>query len=226
MPHPAPRPASAWQRHLPNALTTLRLLLAAVFVALLSWPANIPQNKALLLAATACFTLAAVTDALDGLLARRWNVVSVFGRIADPLADKVLILAAYTLLSGPAFTILDPAQPTAPAHSLTGVAPWMVVVLLTRELLITTLRATLEGRGVDFSATLAGKLKMIAQSIVAPVILLVLALADDPRHGLARWAPPFLAWAVTLITAWSAVPYIARAVRATLPRTATGTAAP
>ena len=101
---------------------------------------------------------------------------------------------------------------------MSGVAPWMVVVILARELLVTSIRGVCESRGIDFSATLTGKLKMILQSAAVPMILLVLVLGlnirdphldGDTAHEINR----VIAWVVTVVTAWSGVPYVRRAVR-------------
>ena len=195
---------------IPNALTLSRLALAAAFFAVLSLPApGLPPSWALW-AAAALFIVAAVTDALDGHLARKWSVVSRFGRIVDPFADKVLVLGAFVMLAGPAFA----APSDAGRLMLSGVEPWMAIVILARELLVTSLRGLAEGQGIDFSALKAGKLKMIIQSCAVPLILVLLALsAGTPEQGV-RWANTGIAWGVTLITAWSAVPYVQKAIRA------------
>ena len=200
----------------PNLLTCLRFVLAAAFVALLSfyWHGHSPGYVPLLCAVL--FTVAAATDALDGYLARRWNCVSVFGRVMDPFADKVLVLGAFILLAGPGFAWTTPER--APVQ-VSGVAPWMAIVILSRELLITSLRGMVESRGVSFAATWSGKLKMIAQSVAAPAILALVWLhtRDAEAFSWAVGANAALAWAATIITAWSAIPYITRAVRALRP---------
>ena len=182
-----------WTKRVPNALTVLRLAMAAGFVGLLSGAT--PAEPARLVTAAGLFVVAAMTDALDGILARRWDAVSRFGRIADPLADKVLVLGAFVVLAGPGLS------------ETSGVAPWMAVVLLTRELLVTSIRGVYEGLGVDFSASITGKIKMIAQSIAAPGILLAIVL-ENP--GVAR----ALAWLTVVVTAASLGPYVRRAVSA------------
>lgn len=194
---------------IPNALTVSRVALAGVFFAVLSLPApGLPPSWSLW-AGAAIFVLAALTDALDGRLARKWNVVSRFGRILDPFADKVLVLGAFVMLAGPAFARPGADGPTM----LSGVAPWMTVVILGRELLVTSLRGLAEGQGADFSALKAGKLKMIVQSAAIPIILVLLALsAGDPGVPVVR-ANAWVAWAVTAVTAWSAVPYVMKARR-------------
>lgn len=200
-------PAANRPLWLPNALVWLRLLLAGVFVALLSGdPLSSPLA---LFTALLIFIVAAITDFLDGKLARRWNAVTRFGRVMDPFADKILVLAAFICLAGPAFRIAP--TPDQAAFQASGVYPWMVVLILARELLVTSLRGLVEGMGGDFSAVLVGKLKMVAQSAAIPVILLLLALGawgpGNPWQSVIHVA----AWLVTVITVASGVPYALRA---------------
>lgn len=211
-----PRPTAAlWKRRLPNRLTGARLALAGVFFILLSAAPAAPGRWWVPALAALLFVVAALTDALDGFLARRWDAASQFGRIMDPFADKVLVLGAFVMLASPLFVAAtDRPGGGAAVVSLSGVAPWMVVVMLSRELLVTSLRGLVESRGGDFSASASGKVKMVAQSIAAP-LLLVLVSIDLRRDGVGgdlRVACTLIAWAVTLITAWSAVPYVARAM--------------
>lgn len=157
------------------------------------------------------FVAAALTDAADGYLARRWNAVSRFGRIMDPLADKLLVLGAFVMLAG------------ADLGPVSGVQPWMAVVILSRELLVTTARSVFESTGVDFSAAWSGKIKMIVQSVAVPLILLAIAMTDSVRtgaHPVAVWS----AWAATIATAVSIVPYGLRIV--TMSKAPTGKDAP
>lgn len=216
------------RHHIPNALTIARVVLAILFFALLAWPGHTPMplppessftehlsfrlsNQPWLPLAALVFIIAAVTDALDGHLARKWKVVSKFGRIMDPFADKLLILGGFIMLAGPSFTFSHlPSQSTL---DLSPVAPWMVVVILGRELLITSLRGVLESQGIDFSATLSGKLKMILQSVAIPLILLTLCVSTPWPGSTTRLVLVGTAWATTLVTAISGVPYVLRAIR-------------
>lgn len=193
----------------PNMLTAARLGLAIAFFATLAWPRACENQSAMLIAA-AVFSLAALTDALDGFLARKWNAISIYGRIMDPFADKVLVLGAFVVLAGAGFHV--------GGRQMSGVAPWMVVVILARELLVTSIRGVCESRGIDFSATQSGKLKMILQSIAVPLILLTLVLALNirPPHidgDLAHRINQVIAWVVTIVTLWSGIPYVTRAMR-------------
>ena len=196
----------AWRRRLPNQLTCARLGLAVVFFVLLAG-AGPGRGWGPPLLAAAVFSLAALTDALDGWLARRWGVISRFGRVMDPFADKVLVLGAFVMLAGPDFR--------GPTGQVSGVQPWMVVVILSRELLVTTLRGLVEARGVNFGASLSGKLKMIVQSVATPVILLLIAAHEaDAARAPTLAVNTWIAWVVVAVTAWSALPYVARAARA------------
>lgn len=194
---------------IPNALTLSRVFLAGAFFAVLSLRGpGLPPTWALWTSA-ALFVVAAITDALDGHLARKWGVISRFGRILDPFADKVLVLGAFVMLASPAFATMTPEGPVMQ----TGVAPWMAIVILARELLVTSLRGLAESQGIDFSALKAGKWKMIVQSVAVPLILVVLATSAGAPSDAARWTNGGIAWGVTLITVWSAVPYVLKSMR-------------
>lgn len=220
-------PPDGLYRRLPNAITVLRLVLAAAFFVLLTpWTATdrlFPDDSAntfarpnlVLLAAALLFILAAATDALDGFLARRWNAVTAFGRVMDPFADKVLVVGAFIYLAGPPFHIGADTQGRNPDEfQVSGVEPWMVVVALARELLVTSIRGVLEGMGIAFPADWSGKAKMILQSIAVPVILAVLAVADGRPGTPGRWFIVSLVWATVAVTILSGLPYVARAFAA------------
>ena len=204
---------------MPNRLTLLRLVLAAVFFLLLnSYRYGADSPAWLLPTAILIFILAAVTDTLDGYLARKWHVESKFGRIMDPFCDKVLIIGAFMYLAGPRFVIPGRIEVghIAFINMITGVYPWMVAVILARELLVTAIRGELEGEGIKFGANVWGKLKMILQSIVIPIVLAIVFI--DPQrdgwHWLA-WVRDILVYLTVLATVVSGIPYITRAMKAT-----------
>jgi len=190
--------------NLPNQVTLARLVLAIVFVALLSQYSQTAPNALLLDAATLIFVVAAASDILDGYLARKRGQVTKLGRILDPLVDKVLVCAAFILFAGPGFV-------DERGHNVTGVAAWMVVVIVGRELLVTGLRGFNESMGKSFGASIAGKLKMWMQSIAAPVILLMIAHERT-------WAPgdtgdlikQVVVWATVIVTVLSMTQYLIR----------------
>lgn len=206
------------KRQVPNALTVSRLVMAAALVTLLAMAPPLLGTSGLqpaILGAVCLFVVAAVTDALDGYLARKWNAISVFGRIMDPFADKLLVLGTVIMLATPAFEIAEGGQLVMAA----GFTGWMAVVILGRELLVTSIRGVFESRGIDFSASASGKAKMIAQSVAIPACMLIAGLWGGDRPEWAGWAATLAAWGTTLVTAASAVPYITRALNA--PRAST-----
>lgn len=193
--------ATGLRLHTPNIIVGLRLMLAVVVFVILSLD-QILHSPALLWTAAILFIIAAVTDMLDGILARRWNAVTRFGRIMDPLADKVLVIGSMILLTGPQF-----------AESA-GFLGWMVIVIITRELLVTSMRAMLESEGIDASANWSGKAKMIFQSISIPLILILLAVGGTTNRTF-EIIIDIAAWMTTVISAVSATPYITRAIAIT-----------
>ncbi len=212
-------PAATYRRWVPNALTGARLVIAiAFFTRLALW--TYPTRELVVkpthpvwpyLVGAALFGLAALTDAVDGPLARRWKVVSKFGRVMDPFADKVLVLGAFIMLAGPNFSY-DMDGPRL-LH-VSGVKPWMVVLMLSRELLVTTIRSVYESDGVDFSANLTGKLKMIFQACAVPAILVLLGITPVQKGAWGRITIDVIAWSTVVITLISGLPYITKAWRA------------
>jgi len=207
------------RKNIPNLLTLLRLVLAAAFFFLLTYYKFDHDRYALLLPAIGLFVAAALTDFFDGLLARRWHVESKFGRIMDPFCDKVLVLGALCFLSGPSFgseefiSIDGLAQPVIKQAS--GIYAWMVVVIIARELLVTGIRGEMEGSGHQFGANLWGKLKMILQSVVVPIVLLIVYVLDRDVQFADKLELPrdILVWATVIVTVLSGLPYITGAYR-------------
>jgi CDP-diacylglycerol--glycerol-3-phosphate 3-phosphatidyltransferase len=201
-------------RHFPNLLTILRLLLAGVFFLVLNGYRYPDEHPGTLIAAIILFILAAATDAVDGYLARKWKVESSFGRIMDPFCDKVLVLGAFIYLSGPRFVIPQAVQRDEFFTMITGVYPWMVALMLARELLVTGIRDELESAGVHFPAKTAGKLKMIFQSGSVPLILLFVYL--DPRlpnRQILGHVRDFFVYLTIAITLLSGIPYVLGAIK-------------
>lgn len=197
-----------WRRHLPNLLTMLRLVLAAAFFLALNlywykhtsaWPVNI---------AVGLFILAAITDALDGYLARKWHVVSVFGRIMDPLCDKVLILGAFIYLAGPRFVDEDMIEQGIRVGRTTGITPWMVVLILFRELLVTGIRSLAESSGITFSSNWWGKAKMILQTVAIPAVLIIAVNINLETQLWAVIIRDVFVWGTLAVTVISGVPYV------------------
>jgi CDP-diacylglycerol--glycerol-3-phosphate 3-phosphatidyltransferase len=119
------------------------------------------KPAAFLMVAFALFVIAGVTDVIDGPIARAFGVTSKFGRIVDPLADKILVCGAFLC-----FAIVK--QPTFlnifSSTTATAIQWTTVIVILVREIFVTILRHVAEARGVSFAATISGKIKMFLQS--------------------------------------------------------------
>jgi CDP-diacylglycerol---glycerol-3-phosphate 3-phosphatidyltransferase len=169
--------------NLPNQLTSLRLLLSCVMFGLIHWEYY--------LASFVLFIIAAGTDWLDGYLARKYNLVTTLGRILDPFADKVIICGTFIFLAS------IPAMQAVPW----ALQPWMVVVIVGRELLVTALRSFLEQRDADFSAQFSGKVKMVLQCFAAGCCLFYLYR----RPYFSNPEEPYWLWAMVVASVWSAV---------------------
>jgi len=184
--------AAVW--NVPNILTAARLGLALVLFAAISADTWI--------GCLGVFALAALTDWLDGYLARKQGVSSTLGRNLDPLVDKVLICGAYIFL-------LPVAMKDA------WLLPWMVTVIVARELIITSLRSFLENQGASFGADWLGKLKMGLQCAALFAIFGYLALrdyhADEDTVWLSATLRDALIWAMLGATALSGLQYLWRA---------------
>ncbi|MGH3735776.1 MAG: CDP-diacylglycerol--glycerol-3-phosphate 3-phosphatidyltransferase [Micromonosporaceae bacterium] len=169
-----------------NALTVLRLVLVPVFAWLVV--ASEMTNAAWRIAAAVAFGIASATDFMDGWLARAWDQVTRFGKIADPIADKALIGSALVLLSG------------------YGMVPWWVTVLiLVREIGVTLIRFWVIRYGV-IAASRGGKLKTGLQ--ITAIVWYLLPL-PDPLAGVASWVMA----AALLVTVVTGFDYALRAWR-------------
>jgi len=183
--------------NLPNQLSSLRLILSVVLFCLIAWE-YYP-------AAMVLFIIAAGTDWLDGYFARKYGQVTTLGRILDPFADKVIVCGTFIFLAA------VPVMTDVPY----GLRPWMVVVIVGRELLVTALRGFIEDNGFDFSAKASGKVKMFLQCIAAGVCLFYLSYAD-PITEAPVWCLALLVasvWAAVVLTVYSGVVYIVAAVK-------------
>jgi CDP-diacylglycerol--glycerol-3-phosphate 3-phosphatidyltransferase len=182
-----PAPPRFW--NVPNTLTMSRLGLGIVVFALI---ANEFYFSAFVL-----FVVAALTDALDGYLARLLNQATPLGRQLDPLIDKVIVAGTYIYLLG------------IPG---TGVQPWMVTVIVVRELLIQGLRSHLEGQGEAFGAKTAGKLKTLFQCLSISAVLLVLSWwGASPPPGWLSSLRDVLTWTAVGLTLYSGLSYVVMA---------------
>lgn len=183
--------------NLPNQLTVARLALSFVFVALLS----IEGVEYTRTAALVVFSIAAITDFLDGHLARKHNLITNFGKLMDPLADKVLMCAGFVLLT-----------------RLELIPAWIVVMILSREFLVTGLRLLASAEGVVLAAENLGKYKTIFQIVTVIYFLLFLASSDKILSFLRPVFDSFylgpnhlglvLIWISLILTLWSGCSYV------------------
>src|SRR5471032_1901211 len=168
--------------NLPNKLTVARFGLTVVFLWALFWPWPVPFRSTL---ALFFFCAAGVTDFLDGRIARARGLITNFGILMDPLADKVMTCSAFI-----AFVESTHLHADAPVK----VAAWMVIIIVARELAITGLRLLAASKGVVLAAEKYGKHKTISQ-IVAIIALLVIDAKNEWPSWLQNifqgWSVPF-----------------------------------
>ena len=163
--------------NVPNVLTLLRILLVPVLVvALLS---ATPHGSAV---AAAVFAIAAITDGLDGYIARSRKDITTFGKVMDPIADKLLIAAALITLVG-----------------LHRVAAWVAMVIIAREFAVSGLRVAAGQQGVVIPASPLGKVKTVVQ------VAAILAVIATGKHG--AWWAQVLLYVSVLVTVVSGADY-------------------
>lgn len=187
---PRPVPLRVQALNLPNCITVSRLVLAFVLFAMISY-------GGVWIASTVVFAVAALTDFVDGYLARRYGLVTTLGRILDPFVDKIIVCGAFVFLLA--------------KGDASGVGPWMVLIVVGREMFITGLRSFLEQQGKDFSASMSGKIKMVTQclAVAASLLSLSTAVTDSlPWFGTLR---DVLLWIAVGFTLGSGILYIRRA---------------
>ncbi len=190
--------------NVPNKITVGRLLLAIVFFVLVSHD----NTKTLfgikiLFWADVVFVVACVTDFLDGYLARKLNQVTAFGRIADPFCDKVIVCGGFVLMAGRTEFIQS----------------WMVVLLISREFLVSSIRGYAESQGIAFGAELAGKVKAVVQMIALGCVVWFHAydrILFFPKI-FSRWLCYTAVYLALFMTVRSAVTYIIKARKAFAP---------
>ena len=183
--------------NIPNILTMMRIAaipLMAFFLLSPSKPAGFW--------AAAIFALASITDWLDGYLARRMGIVTVFGKFLDPIADKLIVMAAMIMIL-----------------PFGRVPAWMVLVILGREIVITGLRGIASSEGIVIQASELGKFKTIFQIVAILGLLLhynynwffgiAHPLVSVNMHNVGM----FYLWIATLLTVWSGVDYLARFIK-------------
>lgn len=184
--------------NVPNALTVLRIVLVPVFLVVLF---SHPQDPGWRIAATAVFVIAILTDLADGHIARKYNLVTDFGKLWDPIADKALTGAAFVSLG------------------LLGELNWVIIALiLVREWGITWLRAAIAKYGI-MAANRGGKLKTVTQSVA--LALYLLGLEHLPQW--LQWVAQGIMWAALVLTLVTGADYIRSALKIRRDAIASGT---
>ena len=188
--------------NLPNKLTAGRFVLTALFLWALFSP--IPFNDTL---ALFLFNLAGLTDFLDGLIARKRGLITNFGILMDPLADKILICSAFI-----AFVESTHLNAGAPVK----VAAWMVIIIVARELAITGMRLLAASKNIVLAAENFGKHKTVSQIVALNALLILDACDEWPaalQHFFHSWLPMFTEvalWLAVVLTALSGMIYLWR----------------
>jgi len=186
----------------PNKLTVTRMILVPVniLVYLLGFGKNfmilgmnIPLYQLVVLA---IFSIASITDLLDGKIARKYNLVTTFGKFADPLADKMLVLTSFLIL------MIQGMKADFSAFSLEMVPMWGVAIILVRELMVSGIRLVAANRGEVIAAGWSGKVK----TFVTMIALVVMFLAG--MHNAVAIIGTILMYVSVVLTIYSGAEYL------------------
>lgn len=170
--------------NLPNKLTVGRIVAVPFFIAAYMMGYN--------LVAFVLFIVASFTDMLDGKIARKYQLVTNFGKIMDPLADKILVYSAFCLM------VEDGSVPG-----------WMLIVILAREFAIAGMRTVAASEGTVIAAGMSGKIKTVLQMIAVPLLLLTSALGSMPQiQEYCGLAGEIFLWGSLIMTVYSGIEYI------------------
>ena len=180
--------------NIPNILTLTRIAVVPIVVVLLMF-----ESKENCFWAAAIFSIASITDWLDGYLARKWGIVTVLGKFLDPLADKLIVMAALIMLI-----------------PLDRVPAWAVLVILSRELIVSGIRSIASTEGIVISASNLGKYKTIFQMVAIIGLLLhykyywFFGVQYDFLYPSLHNAGIFLFYISLILTVWSGVDYFVK----------------
>ncbi|MDD2364990.1 MAG: CDP-diacylglycerol--glycerol-3-phosphate 3-phosphatidyltransferase [Desulfuromonadaceae bacterium] len=183
--------------NLPNILTLMRIAIIPLLAFLL-----LSSSRSSGFWAAALFAIASITDWLDGYLARRMGIVTIFGKFLDPIADKLIVMAALIMIL-----------------PFNRVPAWMVLVILGREIIITGLRGIASTEGIVIQASDLGKYKTIFQ--IVAILGLVLHYNYNWFFGISHTlltvnmhnVGMFFLWIATVLTVWSGVDYLNRFIK-------------
>nr|MBQ4318828.1 CDP-diacylglycerol--glycerol-3-phosphate 3-phosphatidyltransferase [Clostridia bacterium] len=183
--------------NLPNKLTIFRVILIPFFMVFIIFPI-LPEVWSRIIAA-AIFIIASFTDMLDGMIARRYNLVTDLGKFLDPLADKLLVFGG----------MLSILVHNSDDKIFTSIFVWVVFIFLTRELAVTSLRLMAVNKsGKVIAAGMLGKIKTVSQMLTMVALLLepVIVPASSPIGGTNIISYVLMA-IMTVMTVWSGVDY-------------------
>lgn len=164
--------------NLPNKLTLLRIIMIPIFVVILYL--DFPLNN---LVALAVFILASITDTLDGYIARKYNLITDFGKFMDPIADKLLVTAAMLVF--------------VDWHMMPA---WVVIVVVAREFIVSALRLVAANNGRVIAAGWSGKVKTASTMVCICIMLL----------GLPQWVNTLCSAVILVTTAYSGIEYLVK----------------
>jgi CDP-diacylglycerol--glycerol-3-phosphate 3-phosphatidyltransferase len=179
----------------PNIVTLFRIATAPVLIWILMY-----TGPAASWAAAGVFFVATISDYFDGYLARSYDSVTTLGKFLDPMADKLIVMTALIMLTGMA------RMPHVPA--------WMVVVMVSREIMVTGLRAVAAAEGLIVGAEELGKYKMALQSIAIHGLLIHYTYFHVDFFA----AGMFVLWIAMAVSAWSGIDYYVRVLKALRPK--------
>jgi len=187
---------------IPHILTFGRLVLTVAFLVMILYSPHVPKKPFFFDIAFIVFVIAGLTDIVDGPIARKLNVTSKFGRMVDPLADKVLVCGAFicfAIIKEPVLFDFGPATMAVIRWSVAG-------ILISREVYVTVLRHIAEARGINFAATFSGKIKMFLQSFAIGTVLIKAAHVRTATWGY---------WFTTVVFAVMLIVTVVSGLRAT-----------
>jgi CDP-diacylglycerol--glycerol-3-phosphate 3-phosphatidyltransferase len=194
-------------KQIPNILTFGRLILTIIFlIMLLLSPRFYAEGERpfpdLLDYAFIIFVIAGLTDMIDGPIARKLNIATKFGRMLDPLIDKVLVCGSFVC-----FAIIREPKLFDLEQTTMAIIQWSAAaVIILREVYVTTLRHIAEARGINFAATVSGKIKMFLQSFAIGTVVIKIAHVQTARWGY---------WFTTITFAFMLIVTIISGLRAT-----------
>jgi CDP-diacylglycerol--glycerol-3-phosphate 3-phosphatidyltransferase len=187
------------RRLVPNILTFGRLALTLVFLGMILYSPCAANRQSFLDVAFVIFLVAGLTDIIDGITARKFNVASRFGRMMDPLVDKVFVCGAFIC-----FAIIGEPKLFGFGPGILSVIQWSVALIVTiREVYVTVLRHIAEARGINFAATASGKVKMFLQSLAIGAV--IMKTAHIPTTIWGHWVTAIMFVAMLAVTVISGI---------------------